>query len=61
MNNGYTPREYAYSIAIDALVSAFDNNQGELDDLPMSQAFEVKNAIIKLKNQLADKAKLDII
>jgi len=34
MKNGYTPTEYAHSVAIDALIDALHNRNGDFDDLP---------------------------
>lgn len=61
MKNGYTPREYAFSIAVDALLSAINNDAGELDDLTDSQKVKAIEQFMKLRAQLADKAKLDIL
>jgi hypothetical protein len=61
MKNGYTPRQYAYAVAIDALKEAFDDRFDELANLPESERQAARQAIIKLKNQLADRAKLDIV
>ena len=60
MNNGYTPRQYAYSLAIDALTSAVKNRQGELDDLEPHEVTKVQDAILTLKERLAERANLDI-
>lgn len=60
MINGYTPRQYAYSLAIDGLSYAFDSRFGELEDLPRAEIEKVRLAIIKLKAELAAKGKLDI-
>jgi hypothetical protein len=61
MNNGYTPRQFAYSLAIDALISAVKNRQGELDDLEPHEVTRVQDAILKLKERLAERANLDAI
>ena len=61
MNNGYTPRQFAHALAIDALVSAVKNRQGELDDLEPHEVTRVQDAILKLKERLAERANLDAI
>ena len=59
MNNGYTPRQFAHALAIDALISAVKNRQGELDDLEPHEVTKVQDAILKLKEVLAERAALD--
>ena len=59
MNNGYTPRQFAHALAIDALVSAVKNRQGELDDLEAHEVIKVQDALLKLKDVLAQRAALD--
>lgn len=61
MKNGYTPREYAYSIAVDALLSAINNDAGELDDLTDSQKIKAIEQFTKLRVQLANKVNLEIL
>jgi hypothetical protein len=60
MNNGYTPRQFAHALAIDALVSAVKNRQGELDDLEPHEVVRVQDALLKLKDVLAERAALDV-
>ena len=60
MKNGYTPKEFAYSIAIDALVDTLQNKFGALDDLTPADRVNVKVQLNRLIETLADKAKLDV-
>ena len=60
MNNGYTPRQYAHSLAIDALKNAYANKFGELDDLTPAEAEKAKLHIKLLMFMLADEAMLDV-
>jgi hypothetical protein len=60
MKNGYTPRQYAYALAIDGLSEAFNSRFGELENLPHAEVEKVRLAIIKLKAELAEKGKLDV-
>jgi len=60
MKNGYTPRQYAHALAIDALKNAYKNTFGELDDLPSAEAEKAKLHIKLLMFMLADEAKLDV-
>lgn len=60
MKNGYTPKEYAHSIAIDALHSALRNNLGELDGLTPKETEQTIAQMNKLMIALADKVKMDI-
>jgi hypothetical protein len=59
MKNGYTPRQFAYAIAIDALRHAFENKFGELDDLTPSEKEKTKLHIFKLASALAETTKLE--
>lgn len=59
MKNGFTPREYAHALAIDALSNAYHNSLGELDELSPAEQEAARNAILRLHDSLADKAKLD--
>jgi len=61
MKNGYTPKEYAYSIAVDALQGAINNVGGALDSLTASEKEKAIEQFQKLRVQLADKVKLDIL
>jgi len=60
MKNGYTPKEYAHAIAIDALGIAHTNKFGELDGLTPSETRHVQEHIERLRTRLADQAKLDL-
>lgn len=59
MKNGFTPREFAHSIAIDALAAAFHNRTRELDDLTPGEIVMTRRAITKLYNRLVETSKLD--
>lgn len=61
LNNGYTPKEYAYSVAVDALQYAMHSQSGELDGLTERQAELVVEAMQILRQKLADEVKLDIL
>jgi hypothetical protein len=61
MKNGYTPRQYAHALAIDALMSAVKNRQGELDDLEPHEVNKVQDALLKIKERLAERANLDTL
>ena len=61
MKNGYTPKEYAYSIAVDALQGAINNVGGALESLTASEKEKAIEQFQKLRVQLADKVKLDIL
>jgi hypothetical protein len=60
MKNGYTPRQYAHAMAIDALNNAWQNKFGELDGLTPSEERETKIHLKLLMFVLADEAKLDV-
>ena len=60
MKNGYTPKQYALTIAIDGLVSAIQNRMGELDDLTPKERTETIQQMTKLIESLASKGKLDV-
>ena len=60
MKNGYTPKQYALTIAIDGLVSAIQNRMGELDDLTPKERTETIQQMSKLIESLASKGKLDV-
>jgi len=61
MKNGYTPKEYAHTIAVDALALAIKNHWGELDVLTESERRKTVDQLRKLRVQLADRVKLDIL
>lgn len=60
MKNGYTPREYAYSIAIDALHAALRNKEDGMDGFTRQEMQDSVMQINKLMLSLADKAKMDV-
>ena len=60
MKNGYTPREYAYSIAIDALHAALRNRDDKMDGFTRQEMQDSVMQINKLMLSLADKAKMDV-
>ena len=61
MANQFTPRELAHSVAIDALFYAIRNADAVFDNLTASERAKVVHQMDKLRNSLADKAKLDIV
>ena len=60
MKNGFTPKEYAYAVAIDALYHAIKNKDREIDDVTESEQNKVIDQMKKLREVLAQKSKLDI-
>ena len=60
MKNGFTPKEYAYSVAIEALYHAIKNKDREVDDVTESEQNKVIDQMKKLREVLAQKSKLDI-
>ena len=60
MKNGYTPRQYAHSLAIDALKDALKNRFGELNGLAPAEEIKTKHQFQLLIESLADEAMLDI-
>lgn len=60
MKNGFTPKEYAYSVAIDALHRAMHNMMDELYGLNETEKKHAIKHMIKLQAKLADTVKLDI-
>ena len=60
MKNGFTPKEYAYAIASDALYHAIKNKDREIDDVTESEQNKVIEQMKKLREILAQKSKLDI-
>ena len=60
MKNGFTPKEYAYSVAMDALYYAIKNKDREVDDITESEQNKVIDQMKKLREVLAQKSKLDI-
>jgi hypothetical protein len=61
MKNGYTPREFAHSIAVDALRDAYLNRLGDLEGLTPAQVVKARAAIVRLHDALAAAAKLDAL
>jgi hypothetical protein len=60
MKNGFTPKEYAYSVAMDALYHAIKNKDREVNDFTESEQNKVIDQMKKLREVLAQKSKLDI-
>jgi len=60
MKNGFTPKEYAYSVAMDALYHAIKNKDREVNDITESEQNKVIDQMKKLREVLAQKSKLDI-
>lgn len=52
--DGLTPRQYAYDLAITWLKNAHNGFTSDLDGLTPSQKVQVKKAIAKLHDQLAE-------
>jgi hypothetical protein len=61
MKNGYTPREYAHSLAVDALIAAHGDRQNELAGLTSKEVEQVRAQLEKLIERLANAAKLDYL
>lgn len=63
MKNGYTPTEAAYSIAIDWLKAAYEEQTSDLEDLTANKTErrKVREAIRKLHSRLATDAHLDCL
>lgn len=59
MKNGFTPRQYAYTVATDALFYAEHNRFGELDELTPAERLAVIDQLQKLRAALQTKARLD--
>lgn len=61
MKNGYTPKEFAYSMAIDHLLDMYSAHAYWLDDKNLTEVNikQVREQISKLHKKLADTAKLD--
>ena len=59
MKTGFTPREQAHAIAVDALYQAYRET---LDDssLPAAKAAALRQQIERLHGRLADAARLDV-
>ena len=60
MKNGYTPKEYAYTVAIDALHHAIKNKNREIDGVSKSEQNKVIDQMRKLIEVLAERSNLDI-
>jgi hypothetical protein len=60
MKNGYTPKEYAYTVAIDALFYAIKNKDREIVGVTETQKNKAVDQMKKLIEVLAQKSKLDI-
>ena len=61
MKNGYTPKEFAYSMAVDHLERLWKHTDFWTDEeyLTKANVKQVKEQIAKLRSKLADTAKLD--
>jgi len=61
MKNGYTPKEFAYSIAVEHLFHIFNDRDGWLDEqgITASDKEKVKEQIAKLHKKLADVVNLE--
>ena len=59
MKNGFTPKEYAYALAAEALWSAEQNRRGQLDDLSPSEREKTIEQMRILRMKLQDKMHLD--
>ena len=62
MKNGFTPKGFAYSIAVDYLNAVFKNDRDAwLEDAGITEAEKkkVKEQIAKLHKKLANAVKLD--
>jgi len=60
MKNSFTPKEYAYAVAINALYHAIKNKDREIDDVTESEQNKVIDQMKKLREVLAQKSNLDI-
>ena len=60
MKSGYTPREAAYQIALNALVAAYNGHGGILANYVsgLQELHDTKKAIAKLHNKLLQDSKL---
>lgn len=63
MKNGYTPKQFAYSVVVDALYERMKGIQlGHYDEeLTPSNQKQTLEQMRKLREQLANKAKLDLV
>jgi hypothetical protein len=61
MKNGYTPKEFAYSMAVDHLTHLWKHTDWWTSDEHLTEVNikQVKEQIDKLRSKLADTAKLD--
>jgi len=61
MKNGYTPKEFAYSMAVDHLTHLWKHTDWWTNDEHLTEVNikQVKEQIEKLRSKLADTAKLD--
>ena len=59
MKNGFTPKQYAYALAADALYHAERNSRGQLDDLPPAEREKAIEQMRLLRFALQDEAHLD--
>jgi len=61
MKNGYTPKEFAHSIAIDALGEAITATSNGEYDLTAKEVEHAIDQMRKLRQRLAEKTNLDIV
>jgi iron uptake system EfeUOB component EfeO/EfeM len=61
MKNGYTPKEFAYSIAVEHLFNIYHDRDGWLDDQEITESDrkKVKEQIAKLHKKLAEVVNLE--
>jgi iron uptake system EfeUOB component EfeO/EfeM len=61
MKNGYTPKEFAYSVAVEHLFHIFHDRDGWLEDQDITESDrkKVKEQIAKLHKKLAETANLE--
>ena len=60
MSSNFNPKQFAHSVAIDALRDAMHNQFDELDGLTLQQEELVVEEMHKLCRKLADEVNLDI-
>ena len=60
MKNGYTPKEFAYAMAINGIDSAFQDRAGELDGLTPGDRKLAREQLIKLREELAARVSFDL-
>lgn len=58
-SNSLTPRQHAYSIAIDWVRNAYHGNTGDLDELTPAVQKQVKEHLEKIHHLLVNKSRMD--